>query len=326
MLDIKRVHFTDFFKQKQIPIVSLDISVNSTGWVICLPYETPNVFFGIHEIPKNCRVSNNLIRKDFKDFILSLFSLIPSTFTQSEVYIESVFSGINPETVKTLTRLNSVVEDLIMDGLIENISIDNIKKISNQTWKSTLRDLSGYKPVIKGENAKVTVQGCLSELGLRECFNSMQNENRHKYLLNGVELYTDLAYSKKDIVFPQDVWDAFGIAIHGIYKGAQSDVREYKLPKLSSMRVAVFDNENNYNLAVVQKQEKGFTFIDLGNINNMLKQWNETRYTLSQDKKRKIVVGMKASPMILGAAAFYPNFKIETFKDLNKDYWFVLSK
>lgn len=149
-----KVNYKDFIKMEPT-FLSLDISVRSTGWVLCLD---GNVQYGTYSIESQDELGR---RREFREFLVSLIGdkVIPV------VVVEDVIAGTNFKTTKGLIQLNSIIDDLKEYNLV---SVGEIKRIDNKKWKKYLKQASNYEGEIKKEEDKVLIHNCMVELGFNE--------------------------------------------------------------------------------------------------------------------------------------------------------------
>lgn len=121
-------------------------------------------------------------RREFADFLVWLIDGKQYDY----IVLEDVIFGNNYKTTKILMQLNVIVEDLMT---YKKISPMPVIRINNLTWKKVLSDIAGTKEHnVKGGEDKERVRTALKALNL------------------------DLGN------VPQDIYDAFGIAIAYIYE------------------------------------------------------------------------------------------------------------
>lgn len=189
---ITKITYLDIIKCAE-NFISLDISVNSTGWVKWLDGK---LYMGIYSI----KSVKDIDRKfEFKKFLKDLFGDAHFKYC----FIEDVFGGTNFNTVKSLLQLNTLVDDLKYEGIV---NIDEIKREGNGVWKRHLKVLSGYEPTLHGELDKAMITACLKEL-------DFDTKTINSYLS---EKIASKSY--------QDICDAMGIAL-GVIKRDILDVR-----------------------------------------------------------------------------------------------------
>lgn len=136
-------------------VISLDISVVSTGWVKVTKQDGKvKVEEGTYKIKAKKGIGRVM---EFWGFLSELCG----EDVWDAVYVEDVIAGENFETTRGLIELNSVIDIMKYK---EEVHITEIKKIGNGKWKKWLRELSGYEGEIRSEETKQKVRNCLSLL------------------------------------------------------------------------------------------------------------------------------------------------------------------
>lgn len=135
--------------------ISLDISVNGTGWVRSREGQIEK---GVRELKSKDEMGR---RKEFREFLLELLG----EDHYPVVFVEDAIAGVNFKTVKILVQLNPIIDDLKEYGLVD---VGEIKRVDNKQWKRYLKELTQYKSKIKCEDDKEMVRGCMRELGYTE--------------------------------------------------------------------------------------------------------------------------------------------------------------
>lgn len=153
-MEINKITYLDYLKLEPT-FLSLDISVRSTGWVLCLNGE---VKYGTYSIESQDELGR---RREFREFLIDLIgkNYIPV------VIVEDVIAGTNFKTTKGLIQLNSIIDDLNEYNLV---SVGEIKRIDNKKWKKYLKSASNYDGDIKKEEDKILIKNCMIELGFSE--------------------------------------------------------------------------------------------------------------------------------------------------------------
>ena len=153
-MEINKITYLDYLKLEP-SFLSLDISVRSTGWVLCLNGE---VKYGTYSIESQDELGR---RREFREFLIDLIGKnhIPV------VIVEDVIAGTNFKTTKGLIQLNSIIDDLNEYNLV---SVGEIKRIDNKKWKKYLKSASNYDGDIKKEEDKILIKNCMIELGFSE--------------------------------------------------------------------------------------------------------------------------------------------------------------
>lgn len=100
-----------------------------------------------------------LLRRELKQLLLDEFK---GLFFET-IVLEDVYDGNNPETTRLLYSLNTVIDEMILDGDIE---CKDFVRANNKSWKSWLWSI---EPQIgKGYNEKVRTEEVLKYLGIED--------------------------------------------------------------------------------------------------------------------------------------------------------------
>ena len=203
-------------------VISLDISVKSTGWV--------KKINGVVTEGVRCLESKDDLgrRQEFKSFIRELFGNDEFNF----VVIEDVIGSCNFKTAKSLMQLNPIVDDMKYDGVIK---VNKIIREGNKSWKRNLKELAGYTSKIRCENDKDLIVNCMHMLGFEYNLKSTKEPN-------GVE---------------QDIFDAYGMLCGVIYdlhiKKGKSAKAKLKTDILKGYTIKEF-NSTDEAIAFVEKK------------------------------------------------------------------------
>ena len=139
--------------------LGLDISESSTGVCIYLDGVKDTCNITVDAFPGDSHEEARMRRSLRADLVTLLegkhFDVI---------VIEDVFQGINPRTTRILYSLNTVIDDLILDGMM---SCDSFIRVDNMSWKSWLYTVDVDKRY-KGMNDKVRIEACLRSFGVTE--------------------------------------------------------------------------------------------------------------------------------------------------------------
>lgn len=137
------------------PFISLDISVQSTGW---FAWDGTKMYYGTYSLMSKDSYNRRL---EFSNFIASLYN----TYKPTIIYQEDVISGCNFETTRALTELNCVVDNMMIYKIIP---ITPLVRINNVTWKRIIRLLSQSEYGVKGSGDKEEVRFILNSIGFCE--------------------------------------------------------------------------------------------------------------------------------------------------------------
>lgn len=100
-----------------------------------------------------------LLRRELKQLFLDEFKGL----SFETIVLEDVYDGNNPETTRLLYSLNTVIDEMILDGDIE---CEDFVRANNKSWKSWLWSI---EPQIgKGYNEKVRTEEVLKYLGIED--------------------------------------------------------------------------------------------------------------------------------------------------------------
>lgn len=100
-----------------------------------------------------------LLRREFKQLLLDEFNGL----SFGTIVLEDVYEGENPETTRLLYSLNTVIDEMILDG---DIGCEDFVRANNKSWKSWLWSI---EPQIgKGYNEKVRTEEVLKYLGVED--------------------------------------------------------------------------------------------------------------------------------------------------------------
>jgi len=134
------------------------------------------------------------MKKEFKDNLTKLvkgkeFDL---------VVVENTINGCNAITNKELVLLNTVFDDLVVEGVCKIKGKDNLIRPFPNVWRKALKDLAG---TVTANNTKVLVVKLLHRLG-------------YSFIIE----YNELPDSKKKALGYYDICDATGMLIAYMFK------------------------------------------------------------------------------------------------------------
>lgn len=174
--------------------LGLDISKNSTG--VCLYQNGIMSLYKIH-IESKYDISNSLweaeMKKEFKGYLTKLVK--DKEFDL--VVVENTINGVNAVTNKELTILNTVFDDLVIEGVCK-VKKENLIRPTAVMWRKILKELAVN---ISASNVKELTEKLLLRLG-------------YKFV---IEHQDDTDKYKKDIGY-YDICDATGMLISYMYK------------------------------------------------------------------------------------------------------------
>lgn len=240
--------------------ISLDISKTSTGWV---RYKNGKHEYGHFTITAD---SNDLTaqRREFRNFIIDLFQNQEYEF----VFIEDTIGSVNHKTARILNQLNAIPDDLMDMGLIPK---SPIIREDNKVWKSNLRFIANYKPLIKGEDDKTMIRNALKKLGFGD----------------GTESFV-----------VEDIYDAHGLAVGGItrLKLKSEPVKKQKLRTDISKVYKIEQFADEYEaLDRANELNRHIENIDFSNISRDLKFHFKKYVTELGDDTRVFVIAVPTS-------------------------------
>lgn len=108
----------------------------------------------------------------------------------SHICVEGCYGGENYETVKQLLNINTIIDELVLDG---KITCDNLYRVKPAEWLSGLSMLGHIKG---GYSTKYKTQEILKQLG-------------HEFALSGV----DKPQKYLEEIFYEDICDATGLVL-----------------------------------------------------------------------------------------------------------------
>ena len=189
--------------------IGLDISVNSTGWV---KWENGVLTYGTYGLVNESELER---RQEFKRFLLNLVGDGEFAF----VGVEDTIGSCNYQVLKYLVQLNSIVDDMIYDKLL---NIKEVKRIDNKVWKRILHELTKTKLSITKCKDKMLIKECMNDLGFK------------KEIIPDSRTFEGLKDMTNDSAVKQDVYDVLGISISLI-------VRDYL--KLATKKTVKLKND-----------------------------------------------------------------------------------
>lgn len=246
--------------------VALDISVNSTGFVIYdITDAGTSLRYGTYKIKAK---DDRERRKEYREFLLWLLGGKGYDY----IVIEDVIFGNNFETTKALIQLNVVVEDLIDFKLLPDIPVI---RLGNTVWKKSLYQLANIEQPNKlyGTDDKECIRIALKLLK----FELPENTPQDIYDAMGIVLaYIGIKHSETKISEQQTIQK-----IHtDLHKGyvlkqfwTHEDAQQYAEKKLKRSKrfndVVVVDEgnkiqdlEKRFKEVVLQKGDKNIFVVD----------------------------------------------------------------
>lgn len=178
---IKELNYQDILNTMKQSVLSLDISRNSTGWIL---HENGKTTFGHF---KSEGETNREIRQNFKKNIEEILA----GRSLDLCIIEDTIQGNNYKTTKILTELNIMVEELID---FDRIKITEVVRLDNKEWKKYLNKLTNYEPQIKNQKDKVQITEALEKIGFT---NEIQDIKDAMGILLGYIYNTHISQTEK---------------------------------------------------------------------------------------------------------------------------------
>lgn len=211
----------------QIPSgVGLDIAKNHTGVCIWDGSSIEVCGFSLPEYDSTDQMAEAKMRRHLRD---KLTDCLGSRFFEYLV-VEDVYGGENFDTVRKLIALNTVIDDLILDGVVR---VNNFYRNAESVWMKGLRLL--YKAGNK-LSPKYEVQEVLGYLGF------------DFYLRN-----KDLTPTELKGIFFEDICDAtgmlLGLVADKFVKRDEVERSSLKRVTLSGIKLMYFETDDEvYNL------------------------------------------------------------------------------
>lgn len=222
--------------------IGLDIAKNHSGIVIWDGSNISTYGFSIDEYDKSDYFAEYRMRRSFKS---KLAEIVRDKHFEHAV-IEGVYGGKNFDTVRKLLALNTVIDELIFDGVC---SVGNFVRWEEAKWLSLFRTV--YKQ--KGRlNAKIETQNILEFL------------EWDFYLEN-----KDKSNSEKCEIFFEDICDACGMLL-GVVQQLNMDVNSAKATSLRISDIKMYyisTPEESYSIRDKKIREEGFIGVDISSRN-----------------------------------------------------------
>lgn len=174
--------------------LGLDISRNSTG--VALYQNGIMQVYRIHlnaKYDKDNSMWESEMKKEFRDDLMKLVK--DKEFDL--VVIENTINGCNAITNKELTLLNTVFDDLVVEGVCK-VKKENFIRPFPNVWRKALKDLAGNA---SATNTKELVEKLLHRLGYMFVLDRQDESSK----------------AKKEIGY-YDICDATGMLIAYMYK------------------------------------------------------------------------------------------------------------
>lgn len=174
--------------------LGLDISKNSTG--VCLYQNGIMSLYKIH-IESKYDTSNSMWEAEMKQEFKGYLTKLVKDKEFDLVVVENTINGVNAVTNKELTLLNTVFDDLVIEGVCK-VKKENLVRPTAVMWRKILKELAGN---ISASNVKELTEKLLLRLGF-------------KFV---IEHRDDTDKAKKDIGY-YDICDSVGMLVSYMYK------------------------------------------------------------------------------------------------------------
>ena len=146
--------------------LGLDISEHSTG--ICIYRDgIRKTYNSVLNFSEKSPFKETLLRRELKGDLSGLIS--GQKF--DVIIIEDVVQGTNPATTRVLYAINTAIDELILDGVVE---CNEFYRVQNSVWKRWLCKLDPDGKY-KGLNDKVKVEKLLESIGITESGDGYQD-------------------------------------------------------------------------------------------------------------------------------------------------------
>lgn len=218
--------------------IGLDIAKNHTGICIWEDNEVKTYGFKLEEYDKSDYFAEYRMRANFKKKLKEIVQGKHFEFC----IVEDVYGGDNFDTTRKLLALNTVMDELIFDGVC---TVNNFVRWSATKWMSYFRMIYRQKGKLK---SKVETQGILEYL------------NFDFYMKN-----KDLSEKEKKDIFFEDICDATAM-LCGMIMKQNTDLNLAKSisVKLSDVKMLYIESlEDIYSIRDKRVQEEGYVYIDI---------------------------------------------------------------
>jgi hypothetical protein len=217
--------YLDYFKEGSErfdldSILALDLSKSSTGIAYWdgQTLETFNLKSSIKDLDSPYSVG--LRMQELKDFIL--VKVLKGQTELDMLCVEEALLGNNAKTSSVAYALNFTLDYLLAEGVLK---AKRFFRVSNKTWKATLRSETGVAPLKKAVWSKDNAEKEEILLCLQELAHPWANKWRD---YDSFEVYLKSGY--------QDQLDAVGLAIHCV-KTYGLDEKPQVLSRKTSVKV-----------------------------------------------------------------------------------------
>jgi hypothetical protein len=287
------VTYIDLIKQVN-SFISLDISVNSTGYV---KYKDNKLIIGHYKIQSK---EDKARRYEFAQFLKWLVADTVYDF----IVIEDVIFGNNYKTTKILMQLNVVVEDLMYYNQIAQMPV---YRQGNMQWKKTLMQLANKKHglILKDTDDKEKIRMCLKELDF------------------AVEKYIQDECDAMGIVLAQ-----ISIMKNNIGEQTQEKVKHIHTDLLVGYKLQQCETAEDLQQQVKQLQQRKRKQIEIKQING-----DDTTKTLVSRFKEEVeengdnyIFAISYPLYKIGALLLTKNFDVTKYKNTDNIYFYAVRR
>lgn len=174
---------------KNQSFLGLDISEHSTG--ICIYREgIRKTYNSVLNFSENSPFKEVLLRRELKSDLSDLVG--GEKF--DVIIIEDAFQGMNPSTTRTLYAINTAIDELILDEVVE---CKEFLRVQNSVWKSWLAKLD-TEGLYKGLKDKIKVEKLLESIGITESGEGFQDRLDATGMVVGYLLCKDEVREKEE--------------------------------------------------------------------------------------------------------------------------------
>ena len=217
--------YLDYFKEGSErfgldKVLALDLSKTSTGIAYWdgQTLETYNLKSSIKDLDSPYSVG--LRMQELKDFLL--VKVLQGVAELDMLCVEEALLGNNAKTSSVAYALNFTLDYLLAEGVLK---AKRFFRVSNKTWKATLRSETGVAPLKKAVWSKDNAEKEEILLCLQELAHPWANKWRE---FDSFEVYLKSGY--------QDQLDAIGLALHCV-KTYGLDEKPYVLSRKTTVKV-----------------------------------------------------------------------------------------
>lgn len=218
--------------------IGLDIAKNHTGICIWENGEIKTFGFKLINYDKSDYFAEYRMRADFKN---KLRPLVEGKHFEYCI-VEDVYGGDNFDTTRKLLALNTVMDELIFEGVC---TVDNFVRWIATEWMKYFRMIYKQRGKLK---SKIETQGILEYL-------------EYDFLLRN----KDLPNKQKEDIFFEDICDATAMLCGMIMKkNCDLSLSKSISLKLSDIKmIYIEDLEETYSLRDKRISEEGYVYLDL---------------------------------------------------------------